>query len=89
MATTIEKTCRMDLRLTEPQRRSYEQAAALKGQTLSQWSTGKLDEAARRDIEEANVTRLSAEAFDAFCEMLDAPMPKAARDLLAREDMWA
>ncbi len=89
MATTTEKPCRMDLRLTESQRRSYERAAALKGQTLSQWSTGRLDEAARRDIEEACVTRLSAEAFDSFCEMLDAPMPKAACDLLKREDMWA
>ena len=89
MATaTTEKQCRMDLRLTQAQRLSYEKAAALKGQTLSQWSTSKLDEAARYDIEEANRTKLSPEAFDSFCKMLDEPMPKAARDLLAREDMW-
>lgn len=90
MATaTIEKRCRMDLRLTQPQRLSYERAAALKGQTLSQWSTSKLDEAARRDIEEATATALSSETFDSFCKMLDEPMPKAARDLLAREEIWA
>lgn len=89
MATaTKEKQCRMDLRLTQPQRLSYERAAALKGQTLSQWSTGKLDDAARRDIEEARATRLDAEAFDSFCKMLDEPMPKATRDLLAREEIW-
>ncbi|WP_165045922.1 DUF1778 domain-containing protein [Adlercreutzia sp. ZJ138] len=90
MATvTKEKRCRMDLRLTQPQRSSYETAAALKGQTLSQWSTSKLDEAARRDIEEANVTRLAAKAFDSFCKMLDEPMPKATRDLLARDEIWS
>ena len=89
MATaTTEKQRRMDLRLTQAQRLSYEKAAALKGQTLSQWSTSKLDEAARHDIEEANTTKLSLEAFDSFCKMLDEPMPKAARDLLAREDTW-
>ena len=89
MATaTTEKQRRMDLRLTQAQRLSYEKAAALKGQTLSQWSTTKLDEAARRDIEEASITKLSPEAFDSFCKMLDEPMPKATRDLLAREDMW-
>ena len=89
MATaTTEKQRRMDLRLTQTQRLSYEKAAALKGQTLSQWSTSKLDEAARYDIEEANTTRLSPDAFDSFCKMLDEPMPKAARDLLARKDIW-
>lgn len=90
MATAIkEKQCRMDLRLTQPQRTSYETAAALKGQTLSQWSTNNLDAAACRDIEEATVTRLSAESFDAFCRMLDEPMPEATRALLAREEIWA
>ena len=88
MATTTEKQRRMDLRLTQAQRLSYEKAAALKGQTLSQWSTSKLDEAAQRDIEEANTIKLSAEAFDSFCKMLDEPMPKAARDLLAGEEIW-
>lgn len=84
-----EKQCRMDLRLMRSQRLSYERMAALKGQTLSQWSTSKLDEAARRDIEEASSTVLAAEAFDSFCRTLDEPMPKAARDLLAREEIWA
>lgn len=84
-----EKQCRMDLRLTKSQRASYEKAAAIKGQTLSQWSTSKLDEAARRDIEEANVTKLESEAFDSFCRLLEEPMPDAARNLLAREEIWA
>lgn len=42
-APALEKPCRMDLRLTSSQRANYEEAAALRGQTLTQWSTSKLD----------------------------------------------
>ena len=83
-----ERSCRIDIRLTRPQRTSYERAAALKGQTLSQWTTQHLDECARRDIDEARATQLDDEAFDAFCRMLEAPLPKAAAELLAREEIW-
>ena len=90
MATVAtEKPCRMDVRLTRSQRAAYERAASLKGQTLTQWTTRSLDECARRDIEEATRTVLSQEAFDKFCALLEAPMPKAAAELLAREDAWA
>lgn len=74
-----DKQCRMDVRLTQSQRAAYERAASLKGQTLTQWATSHLDENARRDIEAA---------FDEFCAMLDAPMPKAMQDLLARKTVW-
>ena len=89
--TTVatDKSCRMDVRLTRPQRAAYERAASLKGQTLTQWTTQSLDECARRDIEEATRTVLSQAAFDEFCTILEAPMPKAALELLAREDAWA
>ena len=73
MATaTAEKSCRMDIRLTQPQRKNYEKAAELRGQTLSQWTT----------------TQLSDEAFERFLALLDEPMPEAARELLARESIW-
>lgn len=88
-ATSKDKTCRMDIRLTQDQRNSYEQAAALRGQTLTQWTTQHLDECARRDIDQARTTALEAAAFQSFCDMLDAPMPKPAVDLLAREEIWA
>ena len=89
MATlALEKPCRMDLRLTVSQRASYEEAAALKGQTLTQWSTSRLDEAAAADLEAARLTRLSAPAFEEFCSMLDAPLPESTRVLLAREEIW-
>ena len=90
MATaTIEKACRMDIRLTQPQRKSYERAAELRGQTLSQWTTSHLDECARRDIDEACSTQLSDEAFERFAALLEEPVPDAARELLAREPAWA
>ena len=89
MATaTVEKSCRMDIRLTQSQRKNYEKAAELRGQTLSQWTTMHLDECARRDIDEAHTTQLSDEAFERFLALLDEPMPEAARELLARESIW-
>lgn len=83
-----EKQYRMDIRLTQPQRLSYERAASLRGQTLTQWATSHLDESARRDIEEATTTVLSPMAFGDFCTVLEAPLPKAAQDLLARKAVW-
>ena len=83
MPTTLEKhdkRYRMDLRLTQPQRASYEQAASLRGQTLTQWATAHLDESARRDIAEATTTFLSPDAFDAFCEILNRPCRKPSRN---------
>ena len=78
----------MDIRLTQPQRMSYERAASLQGQTLTQWATAPLDESAWRDIDEAMTTALSPEAFDTFRAMLDATMPEAAQNLLARKPVW-
>ena len=83
-----EKSCRMDLRLTRIQRAEYERAAALRGETLSQWSTAHLDECAKRNIAEASTTWLGPAAFDEFCEMLEAPMPSATHELLSRESIW-
>lgn len=88
MPALAEKPYRMDIRLTQPQRMSYEKAAALRGQTLSQWATSHLDESARHDIDEATTTILSPEAFDEFCRMLDEPVPLAARELMSRKPVW-
>ena len=92
MATAIQKKQpkrnRMDLRLEDRRKELYERAAALKGQTISQWSLSHLDDAAARDIEEARVTRLSDEAFEKFVKLLEEPMPKAAAELLESEPIW-
>ena len=83
------KTSRMDLRMEDERKAAYEEAARLKGQSLSQWSLSNLDAAAARDIEEARVMRLPSEEFDRFCDLLERPMPKAFRDLLEWEPEWA
>lgn len=86
--TRVEKRARIDLRLTDAQRATYERAAALRGQTLTQWATGHLDESASRDIERAGTIRLHPEAFDALCELLEQPMPEATQRLLASRAVW-
>ena len=83
------KTSRMDLRMEDERKAAYEEAARLKGQSLSQWSLSNLDAAAARDIEEARAMRLPSEKFDRFCEMLERPMPAAFRELLEWEPQWA
>lgn len=84
----MDKTSRMDLRLTDQQRLSYERAADVKGQTLTQWATSHLDESAERDIAAASQTVLSSQDFDAFCEMLESPLPKATVSLLEFKSVW-
>ena len=92
MATaTLEKAgkaSRMDIRITTPQRAKYEKAAALKGQSLTQWASAHLDACANKDIAEASTTILEDEAFEHFCAILDSPMPKAVENLLARKPVW-
>lgn len=90
MATiTKQKTSRLDIRLTDEQRRLIERAAAVTGSTLTQWTARHLLESARRDIEDATTLRLESQAFDAFLEALDEPAPQAADDLMARDPQWA
>ena len=83
------KTSRMDLRMEDERKAAYEEAARLKGQSLSQWSLSNLDAAAARDIEEARTVRLPSEQFDLFCELLERPVPAAFRELLEWEPQWA
>ena len=83
------KTSRMDLRMEDERKAAYEEAARLKGQSLSQWSLTNLDAAASRDIEEARTTRLPREQFDELCRMLDEPMPSSFQELLEWQPQWA
>jgi len=80
---------RMEIRLDEARKSRYEEAASLNGQTLTQWAIANLDIAADRTFEQARVTRLARDDFDAFCKLLDQPMPSAARRLLEADQQWA
>lgn len=83
-----DKICRMDLRMTSSERAQIERAAALKGQTLTQWSMNHLLEDSRRDIEASMTTWLSEKSFEEFAASLDEPMPKQVIELLARDSSW-
>ncbi|MBT1181333.1 DUF1778 domain-containing protein [Bifidobacterium sp. CP2] len=89
MATIIQKSSRLDIRLTEEQRALIERAAALTGSTITQWTARHLIEAARRDIDEETTLRLDDASFDAFLAALEAPVPDAAKELMARDPQWA
>lgn len=80
---------RMEIRLEESRKSRYEEAASLRGQTLTQWALANLDAAADRTFEQARVTQLARKDFDAFCQLLDQPMPDAARCLLESDPQWA
>ena len=83
------KTSRMDLRMEPERKATYEEAARIKGLSLSQWTLRHLDEAAARDIEASRTISLSQEAFAELCAALDAPAPPALRDFLKKEPEWA
>ena len=80
---------RMEIRLDEARKSRYEEAASISGQTLTQWTLAKLDDAADQTFERARVTRLERDDFDAFCKLLDRPMPATARSLLEADQQWA
>lgn len=91
MATiaTNQKTSRLDIRLTDEQRKIIERAAALKGSTLTQWTAQHLLDAARADIEQETTLRLESQAFDDFLDALEEPIPDSTAELMTRDPEWA
>ena len=89
MATVADapKTSRLDLRLTDEEKRQIERAAALSGISMSQWSISCLLDRARELILESRSIHLSDEAFDKFSQMLDEPMPTSFAAFLDEEAM--
>lgn len=89
MATVAQapKTSRLDLRLTDEEKTQIEKAAALCGISMSQWSISCLLDRAREVILESRALSLSDEAFNAFSQMLDRPMPSSFAAFLDEEDV--
>lgn len=90
MATTTlgPKTSRIDIRMSDEQKRQIEEAAALNGLSVSQWSLGQLLASAREQIIASNVVHLSTEAFDEFARLLDEPVDPTFAALLSEEPAW-
>jgi uncharacterized protein (DUF1778 family) len=84
------KESRLDLRLTKPQKELIEQAAAISGRTVTDFSTDTLTKEAEEVIRRDRTLRVDSEAFDEFNRILDAPaksLPGLA-DLLSRRSVF-
>lgn len=82
------KGMRFDLRIEPSRKSAYERAAAINGQTVSQWTLANLDVAVERDIAAARTLHLTDEAFDQICDMLDKPVPEELQELIGKEPLW-
>lgn len=87
-ATLERKTRRIDLRMTDEQKRQIESAAALCGTSVSQWSIDRLLDSARSDIAKARTTSLSSEAFDEFVHRLTEPIDPTFKAFAERKSIW-
>lgn len=84
------KDRRIELRVTSAQKAAIEQAAALQGRSVTDFSADALMERAEEVIQRDRQLRVDAIQFDAFIEVLDRP-PRSIdqlRDLLARESVF-
>jgi uncharacterized protein (DUF1778 family) len=86
--TAPRRSARLDLRLTEENRSTIEQAAALAGTNLSDYVTGVTLSAARRDIAAARTITLDAKAWEEFLAFLDEPDTPAMTQLRNRRTRW-
>ena len=87
-AVLERKASRLDLRMTDDQKRQIEAAARIDGTSVSQWSVMHLVESARRTIADQSAMRLSAEAFDRFAALLDAPADPAFAEFAQGRTRW-
>ena len=86
MATSTENSRSSCLGIN--QRTEIEQAAAVKGMSLTQWSRDNLLTAARRDLLDETTTRLPLKTYDDFKKALDKGMPSKATQLIAQKPVW-
>ncbi len=85
------KNTRIELRLTGEQKSEIEQAAALSGRSVTDFSVPLLVERANDVIRQARELHLSREAWDAFNDLLDQPARPidGLADLLRRPSVFA
>ncbi|WIB78369.1 DUF1778 domain-containing protein [Curtobacterium sp. MCPF17_002] len=88
--STVRKSDRLDLRLTPEQKREIEEAAAISGRSVTDFSVSVLVEHAEDTIRREREIAMSAKSFDAFSAILDRPARSVAglADLLARPSVF-
>lgn len=87
-AVVERKTSRLDLRMTDEQKACIEEAASLCGQSVSQWSIGKLMNSATEDIAANRSMKLSDESFDLFVQALERPVDPVFASFLQGKTQW-
>ena len=85
------KSERLELRLTRDQKVRIEQAAALSGRTVTDFSVSVLAREAEEAIRSERELHLSQKSWDAFNEILDRPAKPVSglADLLKRPSVFS
>ena len=83
MATDISNDARLNFRLPSELKTTIEEAAACRGQSVSDFAVSTLAETARSIIEQHQVTRLSHLDRDVFMALLDDSSARPNKALLA------
>lgn len=83
-----EKTARLDLRLTEPQKQLIERAAELSGSTLAGFAISELVDAASTLVARSRSMVLDAQDWEVFVAALDSPDDEAWTALKAMTPVW-
>ncbi|MCZ4302669.1 MULTISPECIES: DUF1778 domain-containing protein [Microbacterium] len=89
-STTPLKSARLEFRVTADQKETIEEAAAIEGRSVTDFSASVLVERAQEVIERERRLRVDAVRFDAFIEVMERPprTVEGLRELLRRESVF-
>jgi len=84
------KNARLEFRVTAEQKEAIEEAAAIEGRTVTDFSASALVERAQEVIQRERRLRVDAIRFDAFLEVMDRPARSVdgLRELMNRESVF-
>ncbi|MFK0239561.1 DUF1778 domain-containing protein [Microbacterium sp. NPDC090281] len=84
------KNARLEFRVTAEQKEAIEEAAAIEGRTVTDFSASVLAERAQEVIERDRRLRVDAVRFDAFIEVMERPprTVEGLRELLSRGSVF-
>ena len=87
-AVLTPRDARLDLRMTAEARATIERAASQNGLSLTEYVLSLVLPAARRDLLEARMVRLSQQGWQEFVDFLDGDDGPRAAALRAHEPLW-
>ncbi len=84
------KSARLEFRVTADQKAAIEEAAAIEGRTVTDFSASALVERAQEVIERERRSQVDAVRFEAFIEVMERPARSidGLRELLRRETVF-